>query len=52
MRKFTLLGRLPAGDWVFGLVVIKHQPDVVLVVDRTGQNAPRMVIGDKLVEVK
>ena len=52
-RQFKFAGSLPAnGDWRFLLVVIEGQSDVVLVVDRNGRNAPRMVIDGKLVEVQ
>jgi len=51
VRQFTYIGSLPPGEWRFCLVCIGGQADVILVIDKTGANAPRMVIGDKLVEL-
>ena len=50
MEKPKLSGVLPKGNWRFCLVEIQGQPDVIVVADYSGQNAPRMVVNGKLVE--
>jgi hypothetical protein len=45
---YRLLGTLPPGHWVFGLVLIQGQKDAIVVVDRTGDNVPRMIINGKM----
>ena len=47
-REFKLIGELPEGDWQFCLVVIEKQLDVIVVVDRSGNSAPRMIVDGKL----
>jgi hypothetical protein len=49
--KYEFLGDLPEGKWRFMLLVIVGQPDVIVVVDESGANAPRMIVGTKLVEL-
>ncbi len=51
-REFKCIGMLPQGDWMFLLVQIDGEPDAVLVVDKTGCTAPRMIINGKLVNVE
>jgi hypothetical protein len=51
MTRLKWIGELPRGNWQFCLVRIRGQADVVVVADRTGQNAPRMVIDGKLVSL-
>ena len=52
MSKFEYVGTLPQGDWKFCLVVIKGRPDVIVMCDSTGVNAPRMFINGKMVVIK
>ena len=51
MSQFKLLGELPSGEWRFGLVHIKDEAGVIVVIDTTGRYAPRMIVGGKLVEL-
>lgn len=50
-RTFKLIAQLPRGDWRFLLVRIQGAEDVVVVVDKTGQNEPRLIIGGEVVKV-
>ena len=48
-RKFEYIGELPPGDWKFCLVAIYGKADVVMIVDMSGKEMPRMVADGKLV---
>ena len=48
---YKYIGTLPAGDWHFGLLQLESRPDVIIMTDMTGGEAPRMLIEGKLVEV-
>lgn len=52
MTDFKYLGTLPLGDWRFGLVKIEGKPDVLVLIDKTGFEEPRVLKGDKLVKIK
>ena len=47
-----VLGTLPKGEWTFGVILMQGQADVILVIDRSGKNAPLIVIGDRLQEIE
>jgi hypothetical protein len=49
--RYAFLGKLPSGKWEFCLIDIYGEQPVVIVVDRTGNNTPRMIIDNKLVEL-
>ena len=51
MRQFTFVGELPPGDWRFLLVVIKGSADVIVVWEKGGKHAPRMIVDGKMVEI-
>lgn len=47
---FKRIAALPTGQWEFCLVTLEGQADVIVVIDRTGLEAPRMIIDGKLRE--
>lgn len=51
MRKPKFIGELPAGDWQFCLVVVQDDADLLLVIDKTGRQPPRIVVDDKLIAI-
>ena len=51
MRQFTLIGELPPGDWRFLLLSIQGRSDAIIVWDKDGQHAPRMIVDGKIVTV-
>lgn len=49
--RYKLIGELPVGDWEFCLVRVRGGTDAIVIIDKTGQNEPRMLIGAKLVRL-
>lgn len=50
-KGYKFIGELPRGEWELMLLKVRGSRDIVVVADRTGQNAPRAIIDGKLVKV-